>query len=216
MIKQENLEQIASTRSEKDIPELSRAILGGEDNDQNIFHFIQKFVKEKKLDLASTKFKTIICANFEQRVSRGEFKDLGEEGIAAARKILYDGTLATRYNGAEIKNERLYRVILERIFDPNAFKEESKSFPGISEILKQIKTATDYESALTNTEKYVTTGSFSELIKGYATRLYENKAWMKIFAPMAITLVAITLLVQPLFGNISKDFPQDKKKGGAE
>ena len=39
---------------------------------------------------------------------------------------------------------------------------------------------------------------------------------MRIFAPMAIGLVAVTLLVQPFFGNIKKEFPEEGKKGGTK
>ena len=38
---------------------------------------------------------------------------------------------------------------------------------------------------------------------------------MKIFGTMSIALVAITLLVQPLFGKIDKEFPGEGKNGGA-
>ena len=53
---------------------------------------------------------------------------------------------------------------------------------------------------------------------GLATllKLNNNKSWMKVFAPMAIALVAVTLLVQPFFGKIDKEFPQEGKNGGAK
>ena len=61
---------------------------------------------------------------------------------------------------------------------------------------------------------YMACGSWGNLIKKCATSLGNNKSWMKIFAPMTIALVAITLLVQPLFGNIKKEFPEEN--GGAK
>ena len=57
-------------------------------------------------------------------------------------------------------------------------------------------------------------GSFAQHMANTATRLSNNKAWMKIFAPMAIALVGVTLLAQPFFGNIKKEFPEEN--GGAK
>ena len=65
------------------------------------------------------------------------------------------------------------------------------------------------------TKDYFACGSFTQHIKKFTTCMGNNKSWKKIFVPMSIALVAITLLVQPLFGKIDKEFMQEGK-GGAK
>ncbi len=52
----------------------------------------------------------------------------------------------------------------------------------------------------------------SGLVRSYAKEVLNNKNWKSIFVPMTIALVAVTLLAQPFFGNISKEYPKNKKK----
>ena len=68
----------------------------------------------------------------------------------------------------------------------------------------------------TPTKDYLSCPSAEKLIKDYASNLGNNRAWMKIFGSMTVALVAITLLVQPLFGKIDKEFPKEGKNGGAK
>jgi hypothetical protein len=58
-------------------------------------------------------------------------------------------------------------------------------------------------------------GSFMDIAKKCAKAFGNNKAWKSIFVPMTAALVAVTLLVQPFFGNIKKEFP-DEKNGGTK
>ena len=69
-------------------------------------------------------------------------------------------------------------------------------------------------SSSKNAVEYAKMPSLAGLVKDHATRIFENKAWKKIFLPMTIGLIAITLLVQPLFGKIDKEFPDSDNNGG--
>ena len=82
-------------------------------------------------------------------------------------------------------------------------------------IVDNLKAIFSLKATATPTKQYFACGSFAQHIKKYATSLGNNKAWKKIFVPMSVALVAITLLVQPLFGKIDKEFP-DKGEGGAK
>ena len=198
----------------KDVPELTHAILGGKQEPQHIFNTLTKYLKNKKTDIDFTRVKALICANFERRVKEGIFEQFGDEGIEAARKIIYDGCIATRNTAAEMHNKENYNNLINAIFNAKAFQAEKNEIPEIENIIKALKEINrDFGK---HTEKTLQTSSISEQIKNFATKLFNNKSWLKIFAPMAIGLVAITLLAQPLFGKIKKEYPENKKTGGAK
>lgn len=215
VMKRENIEQIGNTG--KGFNGITKALLGIKEDKADLYDTLENFIKNKRTDLLATKYKPIICANFEARLANKEFQNLTEQEIKAIRNILYDGTISMRFNNAEIKNPNLYNALIKQIFNPAAFNREEAAIPGIKQAVKDLAAAASSNTKDTNTVQYLKTGSFSELVKGYATRIFENKAWKKIFFPMAIALVGITLVVQPLFGKIDKEFPEKKvKKGGAE
>ena len=156
----------------------------------------------------------MICANFERRAKEGFFDAFEKDEIEAITNFLYDGTISDAINNLQIPNKDTGKSILEAVFDPSVFKSEEKVMPGISNIIESLKSLGS--EANNFTERTLKANSLSDQFKTYATRLYNNKTWMRIFAPMAIGLVAVTLLVQPFFGNIKKEFPEDKKSGGAK
>ena len=94
---------------------------------------------------------------------------------------------------------------------------------GLNQEKNHLKTAIDNLGGVLKNGKatgsatldYVSCGSFSGHIEKFATSLANNRAWKKIAAPMTIALVVVTLLAQPLFGNIKKEFPEEGKNGGA-
>ena len=65
-------------------------------------------------------------------------------------------------------------------------------------------------------EDYARSVSIVENIKNSIKQLNNNHKWLKAVAPMTIALIAITLLVQPFFGKIDKEFPEEKKGEGAK
>ena len=90
--------------------------------------------------------------------------------------------------------------------------DEINNFAKLKEVVADMQKLIN-DKALNDDIKYTMAGSFSENAKNYATKLFENKAWMKIFGPMTVTVIAVTLLAQKFFGNIKKDFPEENKKG---
>ncbi len=193
---------------------LTSQILGGKEQPSHLFNLLSRYIKNKNTDIDYTRAKLMICANFERRAKEGFFDAFEKDEIEAITNFLYDGTISDAINNLQIPNKDTGKSILEAVFDPSVFKSEEKVMPGISNIIESLKSLGS--EANNFTERTLKANSLSDQFKTYATRLYNNKTWMRIFAPMAIGLVAVTLLVQPFFGNIKKEFPEDKRSGGAK
>ena len=193
---------------------LTNAILRGKRDVDHLFNQFSRYIKNKNIDLDYTRVKALICANFERRFIEGCFDGFKENEIQAMINYLYDGTISDAFNKLRTTNNGISRNIIEAVFNKDVFQLEEKIAPGISEIVESMKTLNNEFGKYT--EKSLKVNSFGEQLKTYATRLYNNKTWMKIFAPMAIGLVAVTLLAQPFFGKIKKEFPDDKKSGGVK
>lgn len=199
---------------------LTRAILGiwektekasNVGNKDGLASVFKKFIDKKSTDIKAIKSKLIIIANLEERIKNGEFND---EEIKIARKYVYDGGISTIISPIrkDTVNPKKFLDALNKVFDPDQFEDDD-----IKAIIKNIrKIGSSDISAVTPTIDYMSCGSFAEHLKKFATSLGNNKAWMKIFAPMTIALVAITLLAQPFFGKIDKEFQQEGKNGGAK
>ncbi|MBR5304525.1 MAG: hypothetical protein IKU37_06835 [Candidatus Gastranaerophilales bacterium] len=198
------------------------ALIGGSDNDEGLIRLLKNFIERKKIDLDATKSKAIICANFERRVLAGEFDDL-KERLNEFRKILYDGTISNAANRNYMQIPAEYHEYANRLFNEskfsveentlgNAFKNALDNVRKIFTSVKDFKAGTAIDGAA---KDYMACGSLVQNMKNAATRLSNDKTWMKIFAPMTIALIAITLLVQPLFGKIDKEFPEEGN-GGAK
>ena len=193
---------------------LTSQILGGKEQPSHLFNLLSRYIKNKKTDIDSTRAKLMICANFERRAKEGLFDAFEKDEIEAITNFLYDGTISDSLNNLQITNKDTGKSILEAVFDPSVFKSEEKVMPGILDFIEDLKSLASKTNNFT--ERTLKANSISDQFKTYATRLYNNKTWMRIFAPMAIGLVAVTLLVQPFFGNIKKEFPENKKSGGAK
>ncbi|MBR3605236.1 MAG: hypothetical protein IKL52_04335 [Candidatus Gastranaerophilales bacterium] len=201
-----------------DTKALNEAIVGAGSGKQGLIDLIQGFIDEQKVNIDTIKFKPAICANFERRVLQGEFKDYSAEQLKAMRKMVYDGTISTVLTKGDVGRSGAWDDLVKVLFDEAKVSDiEETAIPGFKEKVKALKSlyqkgnVKGYKPA----QNYLACGSMEKLVKDFATRLGNNKAWMKIFAPMAIALVAITLLVQPFFGNIKKEFP-DEKNGGTK
>ncbi len=202
---------------------LTDAIFGG--NDKNsAYGILSKFINLQRVNLSAIKAKAIIFANFERRLKDGEFEDLfgtienpkNANLLLAARKMLIDGNINQWKNAFSMhgnENKKMFEILAERVFDSAAFAKEEQSCKGISAIVDGLKDMVKAGSAA-QAEQYLKTGSLLGLVKSQAKMMYENKSWKKIFVPMTLALIGITLLVQPLFGKIKKEFPEDKGNGG--
>ncbi len=206
----------------KGIESLDKAIFGtiepsAQDPTKKIFSkggVVSTFVNYincKKLDLLSVKVKPIICANFERRLKEDpDFKKHGSQLIDMMRKIAYDGTASLRQNSGFTKDVNLYQKAIKILFDKESFKDEEKVMPGIRTIVGELQ-----EFSGTNKENFFRAGSFATLMKQQATKLYNDKSWLRKFGKMAIILSISTLLIQPFFGKV-KNPDNQKKDGGAK
>lgn len=183
----------------------------------NIYDSILNFIRVRKVDIASFGTKAAFCANFEARLKEGKiivegFGDLKEnpELLNAARKLIYQNSQSLRENNLDIGKyftdpKGVYAKLKDALFSDAAFKDEP-------EILKQFA-KTLREQAGNNEQNFISNMNFSQQVKNAAQRILNNKNWKSTFIPMFAVLVAITLLVQPLFGNIRKEYPE-KAEGG--
>ena len=192
---------------------ITNEILGGKESRGHLFNQLSKYLENKKINIDFARAKALICANFERRVKEGMFEPFGEEGIKAARDLLYNGTISTTFNNGHIANKQTYQNLINAIFNKEVFKTEEKAMPGILNIIEELK---KIPSGTNFTEETLKANSLADQTKSFITRIYNNKTWMKIFAPMAIGLVAVTLLAQPFFGKIKKEFPENEKSGGTK
>lgn len=206
--------------------------------DREIESNIEHFMDVANANITSIKSKALICANLERRIKSGEFEEalksvntiLGnkyidgaaidsienyaknfdtipvEEWIKKARQLVYEGTVAADACKLELDFEH-FQTLKNVIYDKNAFKKEIELVPDLEGLLKNLilsKTGDVDNSNITG---------ICGLLRNSAKEMLNNRTWKKIFLPMTFALVAVTLLVQPLFGNIKDEFPETKKKG---
>lgn len=177
---------------------------------------IKQFVDIANTNNDAIRAKALMGANLERRISTGVFKEQldkakliskefpYEEWVKKARYMIYQGTVASDACALEFKNENLYMTLRNLVYDSSKFATEKEVMPEMEHVLKglrELKTSVKdnaYATGLANLEKTV------------ATEILNNQSWKKIFWPMSIALVAVTLLAQPFFGNIKNEFPDNK------
>ena len=218
-----NLEKVKPETEEIDginIKRIKDALCGGSNTDDGFIRLLRNFIETKEIDLDATKSKAVICANFERRVLAGEFDDL-KERLNEFRKILYDGTISNAANRNYMQVPAEYHEYANRLFNESKFSVEENTLGdtfknALSNVRKIFTNVENFKAgkAIDEAAKdYMACGSLVQHMKNAATRLSNDKTWMKIFAPMTIALIAITLLVQPLFGKIDKEFPEEGNGG---
>ncbi|MBQ4646429.1 MAG: hypothetical protein IJB79_03685 [Candidatus Gastranaerophilales bacterium] len=226
-----------ATEQEIDIKGLNKALLGG--GGQGVRGILSDVIEAKKIDLDAVRLRTVLSANFERRLAAGEFGTLSDKQLAAARRMVYDGNLSTMKNIAYADNQGEAKRLAKMIFKKEAFSDCEKELVSSMKIFTDAFENEETKEVLSGFENYIRkiglifekgesqsrvkqimdyTGcsSLVDNMRTFARKLNNNKSWMKVFAPMAIVLVAVTLLVQPFFGKIDKEFPQEGKNGGAK
>ncbi|MBQ8848258.1 MAG: hypothetical protein IJ003_04870 [Candidatus Gastranaerophilales bacterium] len=201
----ENIARVVKTDGDA----LLEAILGGTDKQVNLEGVIKQSIRTKKVDIDAIRLKGLLCANMERRIAAGEFK--GVEDIV--RAIIYDGNISSLNNKLEVHEPEKFADILKQMFNRNAFQKEKEVCETIGEQVETIhKTLFKIGD---DTVKNLTFANFSSRIKEILTSRFNDKAWMKKFGTMSAVLVAVTLLAQPFFGKIKKEYPE-KTQGGAK
>lgn len=236
LVKKLGSDEIISSVKGSASDSLTEAIVGSKETKGGFANAISAFIHRKELDLQASKIKPAICANFEARLKEGEFDGLGKEGIEIAKQLVYDGTSSVKENAGYAHNKNFYDKVVEAVYNKNAFDAEKGVISNIDELVENIKLYTKKslevinvaesnaagavkkkmkDVKFTNDEKYFMTGSMSELFKESATNLYNDKSWLRKFGGLAIILTAATLLIQPFFGNIKKEYPANgEQKSG--
>lgn len=215
-----------------DLKGLNKALLGGDEKSARKILF--NVVENKKIDLDATRIRMILCANFERRLAAGEFNGCDKEVLGAIKKAIYDGDYNVFKNGAYAFNKTSVDDVVDKVFKFKDFSEIEKDVAdklkmfigmaddslekgkGLKKYLESIKAIFKNGQDTTNQAlDYTRCSSVMNNLRNFAKRLSNNKIWLHTFLPMTIILVAVTLLVQPLFGKIDKEFPEEKN-GGAK
>lgn len=225
------------------LKEITQVVYETQSTNKGLLTLFEDFARNKHIDLSAIKSKAVICAGFERQVLETKEKlvqelekltdesakklkqteiDEFDTAIKNLRKVFYDGTISTAANNNYMQNVIDYKDILRPFLNPDNYKQEIEALPksnikqtieGLGKIFLEsggFKAGDRYGKATAN---YMACGSFTQHIKDFATSLSNNKAWMRIFGPMTVGLIAITLLVQPLFGKIDNEFPEEKNGG---
>ena len=174
-----------------------------------MFSWFGRFIKSEEVRVATRK-----APNYFVRKYKFPWYDVLLFLIFRCRKCI-GSELSQYYSQLGLSQLRISRQAAFKAIkkvDPSVFKSERKAIPEIDSIIGSIKNLAHKTGDFT--EITLQANSLADQLKNYATRLYNNKTWMRIFAPMAIALVAVTLVVQPFFGNIKNEFPEEKKSGG--
>ena len=215
-----------------DLKGLNKALLGGDEEFAR--KILSNVVENKKIDLDATRIRMLLCANFERRLADGEFNGCDKEVLGAIKKAIYDGDYNVFKNGAYAFNEGSVKDVAKEVFNFEKFSEIEKDVAdklkmfigmaddslekgkGLKKYLESIYAIFENGKDTTNQAlDYTRCSSVMNNLRNFAKRLSNNKIWLHTFLPMTIILVAVTLLVQPLFGKIDKEFPEEKN-GGAK
>ena len=220
----ENIETILKTGSlsalDESVSTLNKSVFG--DKNSSFIHMLSKYASEQKTNIDSIVARLGICANFEARLKEGKIQidgvDLKEipSLLQAAKSIIYEGNISqiVMNNSSGIIDKSKYIKLIEALFSPDAFKDEPELMKqSAAKILGYIKDKSDFNA----TDKNLASTDLTALVKDYAQKIYPGMKWLKKAGIAAAILVIATLLVQPLFGNIKKEFPKENKKdkGGA-
>ena len=228
----ENIRKInpeIKTKNKRLLNILTKSVMGEPDGKNGIYNSLIKFKNNKNISYEAMQSKTLICMNFERSLVSGKFKEALEQAglisdaktykdwINSARDILYDCNVSKDACKGNLHNSKEFKDLKAILFNENNFSLEKEIIPNIGKIVKDmINLGGPKEIYLS--DDYLKSSSLAESIKTGVTMLNNDKNWRKMAGTMAIIITAATLLIQPLFGNVKKEFPDKKKeeegKGG--
>lgn len=230
LVDPENIKSITknvkSTGDNEFFKMLNSAFIGSSDETKSgLIGALNRFKENKIISLEAIKAKALICSNFERRVANGEFEaalkeagliseQIAKDGrlkklLGAARLLVYDGSSSVYANKAGLGNEVDFNKLVEFIYNSESFNFETSDF-NIKEVVEKLGKIDPSKE-----KDYLRSLSFSQAITERAREVYNNKSWKRIFVPMTAALIGVTLLVQPFFGKIKNEFPEEGKNGGA-
>lgn len=215
-----NVENISLIEQRGNYPSLDKAVFGNLDSEASIVKQISRYAKEQKANMEAVISSMTICANFEKRLKQGLIKINGEDIqknpglLQAARRMVYAGDRSKLdpNNAAGITDKQIFRALAEVIFNKEAFSDDPDFVKtAAEEILNSIKNNKSDSAKI----RYLSHCNLSTLFQSYIKDNYGSYRWLKKAGIAGIVIVAITLLAQPFFGNIKKEFPnKDKKENG--
>ena len=197
-------------------PALDKSIYG--ETNSSIANILSNYAKEQKTNINAIISRLAMCANFEARLKEGkilidgtDIRKLSPEFLEIAKSLMYEGNVSQTVinNAAGTINTSDYLKVVNAVYSKEAFENEPQFVKeSVSKIVNYIKRNSDFQA----NDKYLANSDLYGLVKDYATRLYPGMKWMKKVGIASIILTSITLLIQPVFGNIKKEFPEDNKK----
>ena len=222
---------LPNTKDDSPTKGLMDAIYGKQGEDSSVAGVIRNFLGVQRANIDTFTSRAAICANFEARLKEGKIQfhglDLKDsqnaEFLKIARKLVYSGDPSYWKNCADMKEivanyQQEFQNLVDAIFNEQAFKEEPDVIKAIAKNIKICGFNGDNRGAVQNigsdAKEYAINLNLASQIKKYTTNFMNNKEWKKIFFPMFAALVVITLLAQPFFGNIKKEYPEEKQNGG--
>jgi len=195
---------------------LDKAVKG---DTANITNHIINFIEDRRADFLAASTRQALALNFETRLKQGLIKVDGQDIrknrvlMKSASNIVYQGNISTMYNSAFMADESRFVKLVNAIYEPEAMRYES---PQVKEQAKAILDRLLSSNKPRPNLEYNQNISFVEYLKNNIKNSNNDLSWMKKFGTLAFVIAAVTLLIQPLFGNISKEFPKEEEKGGAK
>ena len=222
---------LPNTKDDSPTKGLMDAIYGKQGEDSSVAGVIRNFLGVQRANIDTFTSRAAICANFEARLKEGKIQfhglDLKDsqnaEFLKIARKLLYSGSPSYYKNCADMKDivadyQEEFKSLVNAIFDEGAFKNEPEVIQAVAKGLRisgfNGGDRTAEQCVGSNAKEYAINLDLVRQIRKHATNFMNNKGWKKCFFPMFVALVAITLLAQPFFGNIKKEYPEEKQNGG--
>lgn len=231
----DNVEKIKATTGGKDketIEILNDAIFGSKKEGNGIFSSVHSAANLTRADVQGLKARIHLAFNFEERLKDGSFeqalKDNNlideqntlENWIKSARTYIFQGNVAKDACNNDMGNPKMFNQLKEILFNKEALQANdfvmdeiknadgdvvAKSFSSFGQEIKNLgRVSEDYNKATT----------LAATVKTYSTQLFNNKSWMKIFGGLMGGVVLVTLLAQPFFANVKKEFPQNDENRG--
>ena len=199
----------------KDAEQLYKGIFG--ESSSSIHNIISKFVSNETLNINSVLSRVGVALNYEARRASGLIKTNGinvEEFDKIAQEILYEGNVS-KLTILKQKYPDKCSEVIKAIFDTESFKNEPEMVKNYVKLMNDYLLKGEINGKSINPkEEAILCTDIVGLLKSQSSKVFNDKTWLKTFGGMAIILTAFTLLIQPFFGRVQKEFNGKNKEGG--